>query len=107
MIFLSMTKHYIKHWRKYRDITQGQLADRMEDKPGERLMSHVTVSFIENGKQSPTLEQLGAFAEALDVSVNDLIGTDPTKDGEVVDLLKLIDDANRDRVIAILKAAVA
>jgi transcriptional regulator with XRE-family HTH domain len=78
----------------------------MEREPGEQLMSYVTVSNIERGDQSPTLEQLFAFAEALSVSVSDLIENDPNKNGDVVDLLRLINDDNRATVVAMIKAAI-
>ena len=102
-----MADHHIRAWRKSRGLTQKQLAERMEKEPGEQLMSYVTVSNIERGDQSPTLEQLNAFALALDVSVTQLIEHDPGKDGEIVDLLRLINDENRATVIAMIKAAVA
>ncbi len=78
----------------------------MEREPGEQLMSYVTVSNIERGDQSPTLEQLIAFAEALEVSVTDLIENDPNKNGDVVDLLRLINEENRATVVAMIKAAI-
>jgi transcriptional regulator with XRE-family HTH domain len=78
----------------------------MEREPGEQLMSYVTVSNIERGDQSPTLEQLSAFAEALEVSVSDLIENDPDKNGDVVDLLRLINEDNRATVVAMIKAAI-
>ena len=102
-----MADHHIRAWRKSRGLTQKQLAERMEKEPGEQLMSYVTVSNIERGDQSPTLEQLNAFALALDVSVTQLIEHDDGKDGEIVDLLRLINDENRATVIAMIKAAVA
>ena len=101
-----MNKHYIRSWRKARGLTQKQLAERMEKEPGEQLMSYVTVSNIERGDQSPTLEQLNAFALALDVSVSDLIDNDPNKDSEVIDLLRLINEDNRATVVAMIKAAI-
>lgn len=101
-----MKKHYIKEWRKKRHLSQKQLAERMESEPGEQLISHVTVSNIERGAQSPTLEQLYAFAEALDVTVPMLVGNNPEVDGEVIDLLAKINDKNRDTVLAMLRAAV-
>jgi len=101
-----MTHHYIRSWRKARRLTQKQLAERMEKEPGEQLMSYVTVSNIERGDQSPTLEQLNAFALALDVSVSDLSESDPNKNGEIVDLLRLISEDNRTTVLAMIKAAI-
>jgi len=101
-----MKPHYLRAWRKNRGLTQKQLAERMEKEPGEQLMSYVTVSNIERGDQSPTLEQLQALAIALDVTVTTLIDNDPDKDGEVIDLLGRITDKNRATVLAMLKAAV-
>ena len=83
-----MSKQHIRAWRKARRLTQKQLAERMDKEPGERLMSYVTVSNIERGDQSPTLEPLNAFALALAVSVTQLIEHDPGKNGEIVDLLR-------------------
>ena len=101
-----MSKTHIRAWRKARGLTQKQLAERMESSPGEQLMSYVTVSNIERGGQSPTLEQLNAFAVALGVTVSDLIENDPNKNSEVVDLLRLINDENRATVVAMIKAAI-
>lgn len=101
-----MQPHHLRAWRKKRGLTQKQLAERMEKEPGEQLMSYVTVSNIERGDQSPTLEQLQALAIALDVTVTMLIDNDPDKDGEVIDLLGRITDKNRATVLAMLKAAV-
>lgn len=99
-------KHYIKEWRKKRGLTQQQLAERMESEPGELLMSHVTVSNIERGTQSPTLEQLHAFSVALDVPVSALIEDNPLLDSEVIDLLSRINAKNRATVLKMLKAAI-
>ncbi|PHR83124.1 helix-turn-helix transcriptional regulator [Henriciella sp.] len=101
-----MQEHYIKQWRKKRGLSQKQLAERMESEPGEPLMSHVTISNIERGAQSPTLEQLHAFANALDVSVSMLVENNPTIDSEVLDLVGRLNEGNRGTVLAMLKAAV-
>jgi len=103
---VHMQTHYLRQWRKKRGLTQKQLAERMEREPGEQLMSYVTVSNIERGDQSPTLEQLMALASALDITVSMLLENDPDKDGEVIDLLRKIHEGNRETVIAMLKAAV-
>ena len=101
-----MAKHYIRDWRKKRGLTQKQLAERMEVRPGEMLMSYVTVSNIERDTQSPTLDQLEAFANALDVAVSDLVQNNPAISSEIIDLLERLDDANRPTVMAMLRAAV-
>lgn len=101
-----MQQHYIKEWRKKRKLTQKELAARMEREPGVELMSYVTVSNIERGEQSPTLEQLYALADALDVTIAMLVTHHPDKDGEVVDLLGRLRPDNRETVLKMLKAAI-
>lgn len=97
-------KTYIKEWRKYRGLSLRRLADRMEmDGPNETI-SHASLGRIENGDQPYSQPILEALAQALNCSVTDLIGVDPTKEGEVVDLMRLINEKNRDQAIRVLRA---
>lgn len=101
-----MKRLYLREWRKHRGLTQKELAARMESEPGIELMSYVTVSNIERGAQSPTLEQLYAIAEALDITVAALVTHHPKAEGEVIDLMRRIDSGKRDTVIAMIRAAI-
>lgn len=103
----GMRKNYIRKWRKHRKLTLQKLADRMEKEPGVPVMSFVNLGKIERNEQSPTLEQLHFIAAALGVTVTQLIEDDPEIHGEVHDLMKALDDRERDRVVQIIKAAVA
>lgn len=76
----------------------------MEAEPGVPLMSHANLGRIEKYEQPYTQELLEALAVALDCSVTDLLSVDPRKDGEVVDLLRLINEKNRDQAVRVLKA---
>lgn len=96
--------HFIQQWRKHRKLSLRRLAERMEKSPGEPLISHAQISRIEKGENQYTEETLWALAEALDCDVADLIGVDPSKDGEVIDLLRHIPESKRQDAIAILKA---
>jgi transcriptional regulator with XRE-family HTH domain len=96
--------HFIQQWRKHRKLSLRRLAERMEKAPGEPLISHAQISRIEKGENQYTEETLWALAEALDCDVADLLGVDPTKDGEVIDLLRHIPESKRQDAIAILKA---
>ncbi|MEZ2132721.1 MULTISPECIES: helix-turn-helix domain-containing protein [unclassified Sinorhizobium] len=100
----NLGKHYIKQWRAYRGLSLRKLADRMEIEPGVPLTSHANIGRIENFEQPYTQEILEGLAEALECSPSDLLTVDPTKEGEVVDLVRLIDEKNRDQAIRILKA---
>lgn len=56
--------------RKDANLTASQLASSCG------LSAHATISLLEAGKRSPSVELLCAIAEALDVSVDYLVGTD-------------------------------
>jgi transcriptional regulator with XRE-family HTH domain len=92
-------RHYIREWRKFRGLNQEQLAGRIE-------AAVSTVSQLENGKQGYSQPMLEALAVALDCDPADLLSVNPFKEGEVVDLMKLINDRNRDQAIRVLKALV-
>ena len=96
--------HFIQQWRKHRKLSLRQLAERMEKEPGEPLISHAQISRIEKGENQYTEETLWALAEALDCDVSDLIGVDPSKDGEVIDLMRHLPESKRKDAIAVLKA---
>lgn len=97
-------KTYIREWREYRGLSLRRLADRLELSGPDETISHASIGRIENGLQPYSQPILEAIAAALNVSVTDLLGVDPTKEGEVVDLVRLISDKNRDQAIRVLKA---
>lgn len=97
-------KTFIREWREYRGLSLRRLAGRLElDGPAETF-SHTSIGRIEKGDQPYSQPVLEALAHALDCSVTDLLSVDPTKEGEVVDLMRLINDRNRDQAIRVLKA---
>jgi transcriptional regulator with XRE-family HTH domain len=97
-------KTYIREWREYRGLSLRRLADRLELNGPEETISHASIGRIENGLQPYSQPILEAIAAALNVSVTDLLGVDPTKEGEVVDLMRMINDKNRAQAIRVLKA---
>ncbi|NNU70412.1 helix-turn-helix transcriptional regulator [Rhizobium sp. WYCCWR 11152] len=101
----TYSKTYIKEWREYRGLSLRRLADRLElDGPDETL-SHSSIGRIENGQQPYSQPILEALASALNVSVTDLLSVDPTKEGEVVDLVRLINqNNNRELAVRLLKS---
>lgn len=90
-------KHYVKEWRKFRGLTQERLAERTPFTPG-------AISQLETGRTQYTQAMIEALSAALDCEPGDLISVNPYKQGEVVDLMRLINDRNRDQAIRILKA---
>lgn len=67
---------FIKQWREYRDLTQDDLAERLET-------SKASISRIESGVQAYTQDFLEACAEALRTDPASLLMRDPTDDEAV------------------------
>ncbi|MEM1088246.1 MAG: helix-turn-helix transcriptional regulator [Pseudomonadota bacterium] len=104
-----MVNHHIRKWRKHRGLTLNELADRMEIEPGVRLISDVSLGRIERGIQPYSQPVLEALAEALQVTTAQLLSDDPLKDGDVIDITRMLasaSDDDRKRLLAIVKAAV-
>ncbi len=96
-------KHYLRQWREYRGLSLRALADRMESEPGVPLTSHANLGRIETFKQPYSQEILEAAAIALNCSVHDILEVDPTKEGEVVDLMRLLKRKDLATVRAIIE----
>lgn len=91
-------RHYIRQWRKHRNLTLEQLAGRLD-------VATSTLSQLERGKQGYSQAMLEALAVALNCESWELISVNPLKAGEVVDLMRLINEIkDKDRAIRILKA---
>ena len=88
-------RHFIREWRKYRGLTQEQLAGRLE-------VDRTTISKIESGKQEYSQGFLEATAYALRCEPADLIMRDPTAPSAVWSIWDAIPDSDKPRAIAIL-----
>jgi transcriptional regulator with XRE-family HTH domain len=88
-------KHYIKEWRRYRGLTQEQLASRLD-------VDRTTVSKIEGAKQEYSQGFLEAAADALRCDPADLIMRDPTQPSAIWSIWDSIPEAERPKAIAIL-----
>lgn len=97
-------KTFIREWREYRGLSLRRLADRLEMTGPTETISHASIGRIENGDQPYSQPILEALSQALNCSVTDLLAVDPTKEGEVVDLVRMLNDKNRDQAIRVLRA---
>lgn len=96
----SRRKNYIREWRTKRNLSLRKLADRLETEPGGKLViSHASISRIEQGKQPWSEDILVALSEALQVPIGMLIDMNPEKEGEVVDLVRRLDEQKRAQVL--------
>ena len=95
--------HYIKEWRLKRGLSLRRLAARMEAEPGVELISHASLARIEKGEQPYSQDILEALAVALDTSISSLIEVNPEREGEVIDLVRRLNESKRAQAIAYLK----
>ncbi|NTG07205.1 helix-turn-helix domain-containing protein [Rhizobium rhizogenes] len=98
----QLGKHFLRQWRKHRGLSLRKLADRMEIEPGVPITSHANIGRIETFQQPYSQDIMEAAATALGCTVTDLLTVDPSKEGEVVDLLALIRSKDPETVKAIL-----
>ena len=99
----ALGKTYIKEWREKRGHSLRKLASMMEWEPGEQLISHASLGRIEKGEQPYSQPILEALSIALNVSVSSLLEVNPEKEGEVVDLVRRLDEAKRAQAVDYLK----
>ncbi len=93
-------RHFLRAWRKYRGLTQEQLADRVG-------MSGSNISLLESGKQNYTQRILEELALALGTSPAALLTEDPVDQTEmrkIVEKLQRLSPAALRIAIAILDA---
>jgi transcriptional regulator with XRE-family HTH domain len=94
-------RHYVREWRKFRNLTQERLADRTPYTPG-------AISQLETGRTHYTQSMLEALADALQCTPGDLLSRNPFKEGEVISLWDQLPEDKRDiarRMLETLKSA--
>lgn len=83
----KLRRHFFKEWREFRDLTQEQAGDRLS-------MDRSNLSRVEAGKIPYGQGLLEAAAEAYGCEPWDILNVNPFKAGDVVDLVKLMKDAD-------------
>lgn len=82
---------FIKQWREFRELTQDELADRLET-------SKASISRIEAGEQAYTQDFLEACAEALRTDPESLLMRDPTNPDAMWSLWEQAKQGQRDEI---------
>lgn len=91
-------KNYFREWREHLGLTQDRALERL---PG---WSQSKLSRIEGGKIIWNALDLADLEVAYGKAAHFLLSVHPEKEGEVVDLLQLINDKNREQAIRVLRA---
>lgn len=80
-------RHYVREWREYRDLTQEQLAERID-------VSRGLIAQIETGVTALTEERMYAMADALQCTPWDIYRVNPLVEGRVVDIIDALKKAS-------------
>jgi transcriptional regulator with XRE-family HTH domain len=89
--------HFIRAWRKHRDLTQEELAQRMG-------IGRSYLSKIETGERRYDQTILEAASAILDCTPAALIGRDPVAVDDIAVLWSNLTGAQRTQATAVLKA---
>lgn len=92
----SAKRTFIREWRKYRNLTLEQLAERVG-------ISHGQLSKVERGKKPYKQELLEALADKLDTDPASLLMRDPSDPEGIWSIWDQIEPAGRQQAIEILK----
>lgn len=93
---MSKRGHYIKEWRKFRGLTQVQLAERIG-------IDRAYLSKIESGKRRYDQPFLEAAAVVFQCAPADLIIRDPTDPAGIWSIWETLDAPQRTQVVEIAK----
>lgn len=87
----ARTKHYFKEWRQFLQLTQERALERLDD------WSQSKLSRIEANKTPFNSEDLAELAAAYDRSTYELMHVNPLKEGEIVDITHLLQNASPEK----------
>lgn len=82
---------YIAQWRDFRNLTQEQLAARLD-------MTQSHLSMLENGKRGYTQDTLEAIAHALQTDVASLLMRDPGQPGAMWSIWEQAQEGQREEI---------
>ncbi len=90
--------HYLKEWRKFRRMTQQELADAVDT-------SKSVISDMERGELQLSPKWLRKFAPILKTQPGHILDHDPnTLDNDIIDIWSRIDVTDRDQAAKVLRS---
>lgn len=102
---MAEQRTYLAEWRRKRNFTQAQVIERLLEFDDDKIpRTTASLSRIENGEQVYGQRILEALAYIYDCEVWELLGRDPFKEGEVIDLLAHMTPEQQRQATAIVRA---
>jgi transcriptional regulator with XRE-family HTH domain len=87
-------RHFVRQWRKFKNLTQEQLAERIGVTPG-------TISQLELGRINYTQPMLEKLSEEFGCKPGDILNVDPTVDKAMWSIWETLDVPARNQVAEI------
>lgn len=101
---MSDKRIYLKEWRKKAGLTQAEVVARLEIHDDDKLpRTGASLSRLENGTQPYSERVLLALADIYGCEPWELIGRNPGKEGQVIDLLRHLSDREQEKVRAYIE----
>jgi transcriptional regulator with XRE-family HTH domain len=99
---------YLREWRSKTGLTQHQVVARLEGFEDPHIpRTTASLSRLENGKQPYSERVLNALADIYGCEPYELIGRNPEKGGEVIDLVARLDDRAREKAVGYIEGLIA
>ena len=88
----------LRKYRKQKGITQVKLGKMLD-------YGYTAIANYESGRNEPSLDTLMRLAEALDVSVDELLGVElKSEEKQLLSSFKKLNDENKYRILDLMKA---
>jgi transcriptional regulator with XRE-family HTH domain len=84
-------RHFVRQWRKFKNLTQEQLAERVGVTPG-------TISQLETGRINYTQPLLEKLADEFGCKPGDILNVDPNVDAAMWSIWEKLDLPDRNQV---------
>ncbi len=102
---MAETRIYLREWRTHRQLTQKQVVDRLSALNDDKLpATEASLSRLESGKQPYSQRVLEALADIYACDPPDLIGRNPEKAGDVIDMWQRMNEMQRAQATAVIQA---
>jgi len=87
----------LKQFRKRKNYSQATLAKKLN-------YGHMTIANYESGRNEPSIDDLIKIAIILDISLDELVGKNPSKEECFLHEFQKLSEKNQNRILDLIKA---
>lgn len=102
---MTQNRIYLREWRIFRHLTQKQVVDRLSSLSDDRLpATEASLSRLETAKQPYSPRILEALSDIYACEPHELIGRNPAKAGDVIDMWGRMSEMQQAQARAVIEA---